>query len=81
MRMRLARRLDDLRLRRAAAPHRDVVADRATKQEHVLRDERDSVAQGGEIDCADVLPVDRHPALVQRIEALNDAENRRLAAA
>ena len=67
--------------RRADPPESDVVADRAAEQEHVLRDEGDFGAQRREVDVGDVLAVDRRPPVAQRIEALDDAEDRRLAAA
>ena len=76
-----ARRLDDLRFGCADPPERDVVADRAAEQEHVLRDEGDLAAQRREVDGGDILAVDRRPPAAQRKEALDDAEDRRLAAA
>ena len=60
---------DDLLLGRAGLADRDVVADRAVEQEHVLADIGDLPAQRGARHVGDVLAVDGDGAAVGLVEA------------
>ena len=59
----------------------DVLHDRAVKQRDVLRHDGDGLAQALLRDARDVLAVDQDAAALQIVEALQQGEQRRLAAA
>ena len=59
----------------------DVLAHRAAEQEAVLQHDADALAQMHEIDLAAVEAVDPHQPLLDRIEALDQPGERRLAGA
>ena len=81
--MRIGRlgRGDDLLVARARAPHRDVVAHRSLEQEILLADIADLAAQRRALDRSGALPVDQDFALMDVVEAQDQAHDRRLAAA
>ena len=72
---------DDLGLGRARPADRDILAHRAAKQENVLPDIGDLAAQRAARHRRDVLAVDDDGAAVDLVEAQDQIENRRLAAA
>ncbi len=75
------RRRDDLGLGRIGAADRDVVAHGAAEQEYVLADKGDLVAQRAARDRRDILSVDRDGAAADFVEAQDQVEDGRLAAA
>ena len=77
----LLRRLDDLVHARVRTAVADVLEDRASEEEHVLLHDTDAAAQIGELDVADILPVQSDAAAGGLIKARNQLAERRLAAA
>ena len=59
----------------------DVLHDRAMEHRNVLRHDADGLAQAVLRDARDVLPVDQNAAALHVVEALQQREQRRLAAA
>ena len=76
-----ARRRSDLLGRRVRLGGGNVVAHRSAEQEVVLQDDADALAQMDEIDLPAVEAVDAHQPLLDRIEALDQPRDRRLAGA
>ena len=76
-----ARRVDDLGFARTCAPHGNIFADRAAKQEHILPDIGNLAAQGAARHRCDILAVDDDAAAVRLMEAQQQIEDRGLAAA
>ena len=81
MRLRLARRRFDLRLRRLRAAIADVVGDRAVQQRGVLRDQPDLGAYAFLGDVPDILPVDGDAPVFDVEKAQQQVDQRRLAGA
>ena len=81
VRMRQARRLDDLRVGRAGAAVADIVADRTVQKRGVLRHHRDLRAQRILRDAGNVLAVDEDAAALEIEEAQEQVNQRRLASA
>src|SRR5690606_11562016 len=74
-----ARRLPDLVFRSVPAAVLDIVADRVVKQDRILRDHTDSLAQRGLLNLGNVLPVDEDAAAGRLVEPEQQPGDRRLA--
>ena len=73
--------LDHLVHRRAWTAIADIIQNRTGEEEHVLLDDADAAAQIGQLDAADILPVQRDRAGRNLVEARDKLAERRFAAA
>ncbi len=79
VRLRFARRLLDLLLRRVRRAEGDVLRQRAREQEHVLLDLGDLRAQAGQVPVAHVHAVDQDASFGRVVGAVDQLGQRRLA--